>query len=217
MKLTYLRSALSTGIIAAAFLISPLGASAAMRTVERSEISHLEVMEDSGFAEFYQHPDIASFPFRSIYIEPVRNDMTEHDIYERRYRPHQIDALAELFYENLVEAMAPTGILVDEPTENTLVISTRLTDILEYDERTTGTSLGAVPSANRMRGNAAMEMVWYAGPGGEMVTALRDGRRPENHAPVTDRDDMWTDSKDIFLFWSASLANYFGAETAATN
>lgn len=213
-----LKTTLAAGTLAAAAVFAPLSAHAEMHSVTRSEIAHLNPVEGSIYAELYQHPDLANFPFNSIYIEDATNEMPTGEIYSRRWRPEYVDDLAALFTQNLRDAMEPTGMLVDEPGEQTLVISPRLMFVEEYDERTTGTNIREVAPQYRERGHAVMEMIWRAGPGGEIVTAVRDGRGHQNHDPVTDRDDRFTDAKDVFVIWANDLAGFFGSQPdEATN
>ncbi len=203
-----------TRIVFAAALITtltvPLSANAFMRSVDASEIAHLETLSDSNFVEHYEHPELESFPFTRIYIEPITNHMQPQDIYDLSLRPRDIEALAEEFREKLLAAFDGSGLLTDEPDEHTLVISTAITDIGEFHQQTTGSHLANASAHNLMRGGAIMEMVWRAGPGGEIVLALRDGRTPEPSDPVTDRNDDFTDVRDAFDDWAADLSGFFG-------
>ena len=206
------------GVMVIGLAIMPLNASAEMRTVSSSEISHLSEIERSGYVEYYEHPEIGSFPFKNIYIEPVVNAMPVREIYQTLFRPVHVDELTADFHASLLRAFESTGLLTDEPGEDTLVISTSIIFVSQYDERTTGTHLAEASINNRIRGNAAMEMTWRAGPGGEIVAALRDGRWPEQYAPVTDRNDRFTDVHDIFNVWAMELTMFFGGEPeTATN
>jgi hypothetical protein len=55
-----------------------------------------------------------------------------------------------------------------------------------------------------------MEMTWRAGPNGPVVAAIRDGRTPYVYAPVTDREDRFTDARDTFDVWAMEFASFFG-------
>jgi len=210
-------TALQTVIRGAALglIFMPLSAAAEMDTVDRSALAGLEEVQNSGYMEFYQHPELGSFQFKSIYIEPVRNEMPVRQIYDLRLRPEYIDALAADLHATMLEAFDATGLLTDEPDEDTLVISPALTFVTEYDEQTTGSHLGGARVQDRIRGNTIMEMTWRAGPGGTMVAAIRDGRTPHIYAPVSDRDDRFTDARDTFGVWATEFASFFGPAPSA--
>jgi len=196
----------------------PLGATAEMTTVSRGALTDLHEVQDNGYMEFYQHPDLGSFEFKSIYIEPVANEMLVRQIYDQRFRPVQIDALAEDFYNRLQTAFEATGRLTDTPDENTLVISTSLVFVTELIQESTGSHIEGASATDRTRGSTIIEMTWHAGPGGQMVAAIRDGRAPHNYAPVGDFDDRFTDSRDAFDLWAGEFAAMFGASPqVATN
>ncbi len=205
--------------IAAGMAIAPLDAFAFMRTVSEAELSGLEEIEDSGYGEHYEHPDIGSFQFTSIYLAPVDNEVLDRESYSRFIRPEYIDALTVEFHDRLRNALLPTGLVVDAPTETSLIIETALMELGEYDEWTTGTNIAGTMSQNRIRGGAIMEMRWYAENGQTLVLALRDGRLFETYDPVTNRRDRFTDVKDAFDIWAVDLAGFFGVtpEDAVTN
>ncbi len=198
---------------ALALLILPFNA-AAMDTLDRAELSGLERVDDSRYMEFYQHPDMGGFEFKSIYIESAQNDMPLRLIYEQRLRPEYFDNLAADFHARLLTAFGATGLLTDEPDEGSLVISPSLVYATEYDERTTGTHLGGVRSQDRIRGHTIMEMTWRAGPDGIIVAAIRDGRTPHIYAPVTDREDRFTDARDSFDYWALEFSSFFSPASA---
>ncbi len=213
---TFTRSTIAGAAIA--FALAPVGASAFMRSVSDAELAGLDRIEDSGYIELYQSPDLDSIAFTSIYIEPVINIMNEREIYESNFRPHHVDELCEDYRAVLLEALAPTGLLVDEPSERTLIITPYITDIREYTEWTTGTFVAGSNPGRRIRGGAVMEMTWRAGPGGDMVLALRDGRQMEQVDPVRDREDRFSDARSVFDMWGTDLAGFFGLDPeVATN
>ncbi len=207
------------GAICGALIIGTLAvttsAMAHMRTLNRAEISHLTRVRETGFVELYQHPDLESFAFTHIYFEPVTNRMQPQDIYDIDRRPRHIEELAEDFHEHLLHSFKNSGLLTSQPDERTLVISTAITDVGEFHEQTTGSHLARAPSSHLLRGGAVMEMVWRAGPEGEVVLALRDGRTPERYAPVTDRDDDFTDTRDAFEDWAVNLVDFFAEDFRA--
>jgi len=196
-------------------MMMPLGASAEMDTVDRSALAGLEAVENSGYMEFYQHAELGSFQFKSIYIEPVRNEMPDRQVYDLRLRPEYVDELAIDFHATMLEVFDATGLLTDEPSENTLIISPALIFVTEYEEQTTGSHLGGARIQDRIRGNTIMEMTWRAGPDGTMVAALRDGRTPHIYAPVSDREDRFTDARDAFGLWASEFASFFGPEPSS--
>jgi len=205
------------GAIFGVFMM-PLGAAAEMSTLNSGDLAGLEEIEGSGYMEYYEHPDLGSFRFRTIYIEPVTNEMVARQIYDQRFRPQHIDDLAADFHARLLAAFEGTGLLTDTPDENTLVISTALTFVTELEQESTGSHIQGSTLTERTRGSTVMEMAWRAGPGGQLVTAIRDGRAPQNWAPVGDFDDRFTDNRDTFDVWAAEFASMFGApSTAATN
>lgn len=200
------------------FFMMPLGAAAEMSTLNSGDLASLEEIEDSGYMEYYEHPDLGSFRFRTIYIEPVANEMSVRQIYDQRFRPQQIDDLAADFHARLMAAFEGTGLLTDTPDENTLVISPSLVFVTELEQESTGSHIQGSTAADRTRGSTIMEMAWRAGPGGQLVTAIRDGRAPHYYAPVGDFDDRFTDSRDTFDVWAAEFAGMFGAPSpTATN
>lgn len=211
------KSMMAAAVMVAGFIL-PTAASADMDTISNGEIAHLSAVENSGYMEFYQHPELGSFEFTSIYIEPVANEMPERQIRDFRFRPEEIDELASEFHDKLRDSFATTGLLTDEPDENTLIISTSLTYVSEYREESTGSRLSSRQASYRDRGDTIMEMTWRAGPGGELVAALRDGRTPQIYAPVADREDKFTDARDMMSVWAIELASFFGGgEDAMTN
>jgi len=189
----------------------PLGAAAEMATLSSGDLADLEEIDGSGYMEYYQHPDLGSFPFKSIYIEPVANEMPARQIYDQRFRPQQIDDLAEDFHSRLIAAFEATGLLTDTPDEDSLVISTALVFVTELEQESTGSHIQGSTATDRTRGSTIMEMAWRAGPGGQLVAAFRDGRSPRHHAPVGDYDDRFTDSRDVFDNWAMEFASMFGA------
>jgi hypothetical protein len=194
----------------AGILAFPLGAAAHMRTIDAALISHLDQVTETNFLELYEHQDLASYPFTHIYIEPVTNQMRREEIYAIGLRPYHYDALAEDFRARLVAAFEGTNLLTNEPDDQTLVISTAITDVVRFQQQTTGTHLTNVATGNLLRGGTIMEMVWRAGPGGEIILAIRDGRTMELNDPITDRSDRFTDSRDNFDAWASDLAAFFG-------
>lgn len=213
-------SALRTAVGGAifGFLMMPLGAAAEMSTLSTGDLAGLEDIEGSGYMEYYEHPEMGNFRFRTIYIEPVTNEMPVRQIYDQQFRPRHIDDLAADFHQRLLTAFEGTGLLTDTPDENTLVISTALTFVSELEQESTGSHIQGSSATDRTRGSTVMEMAWRAGPGGTLVAAIRDGRSPQNWAPVGDFDDRFTDSRDAFDLWAAEFSSMFGApSTAATN
>jgi len=196
----------------------PLGASAEMQTLRSSDLTGLERVEDTGFLEFYQNPDLGNFGFTSIYIAPAVNAVAPRYIYEQSLRPRHIDELTVDFHARMVAGFEATGLLTDEPDEDSLVITPSLTYVTEYDEWTTGTHLGGQRVQDRLRGRTVMEMTWHAGPGGELVAAFRDGRMPHIYTDVSDREDRFTDARDSFDAWAGQFASFFLPEPQdATN
>lgn len=193
----------------------PLGAAAEMSTLNNDALAGLAEIEDSGYMEYYEHPDLGNFRFRSIYIEPVTNEMPSRQIYDQRFRPQQIDDLAADFHSRLMAAFEGTGLLTDTPDESTLVISTALVFVTELEQESTGSHIQGSTATDRTRGSTIMEMAWRAGPSGPLVTAIRDGRASQNWAPVGDFEDRFTDSRDTFDTWAAEFAAMFGAPSAA--
>ena len=195
-----------------ALVALPLSATAFMRTIDNSQILNLERLTGTNFMEHYAHPDIEDYGFGGIYFEPVTSSVTDLRIYEQDLRPAQIDALAEEFHAKLLARFERSGLLVDTPDENTLVISTALTDVERFTADFTGTHLADAPPDNRDRGGAVMEMVWRAGVGGDIVLALRDARQPEIYHPVTDQNDRLTDVHDAFDTWTEEMAYFFALD-----
>lgn len=206
-------------IIAAGAFFAAMDASAFMRTVSEAELAGLETIENSGYNEHFELPNIGSFQFTSIYLAPVANEVEDDEIYIRYIRPEYFDELAVDFHERLSAALAPTGLLVDTPNENSLIIETSMMEVGNYEERTTGTNITSNMPQNRIRGGAIMEMRWYAENGQTLVLALRDGRGFNTYDPVTDRSDRFTDAKDVFDMWAVDLAGFFGVtpDEALTN
>lgn len=199
------------GLAIVGTLITATDAAAYMRTIGRAEIAHLDVITDSNFVELYQHPDLEGFKFTSIYVEPVSNDVRREDIYGIGLRPFHYDALTEDYHARLIAALEDTGLLTNEPDSRTLVISVALTDAERFQQQTTGSHLSDAASSSLLRGGAIMEMVWRAGPGGDIVLALRDGRTMDLNSLVTDRDDRFTDTRDVFDIWAQDLRAFFGS------
>lgn len=197
-----------------AMVIAPLSAEAFMRTASEEELAQLEPVEDSGYTEHYESPDIANYGFTRIYIAPVENAMEPYEIYDRRLRPEYIDDLALEFHGELVAALEPSGLLTDTPDEDTLIIRTALTEVQEYHAFSTGTNMADSFPGRRNRGGAVMEMRWFVGEGGPMVLALRDGRQPHPDDTLIDADDNFTDTRMVFGIWAEDLAGFFGASEA---
>jgi len=109
-----------------------------------------------------------------------------------------------------LETLGDTGLLTDTPDENTLVISTSITDIAEFHQSMTGSHLRTAANDHLYRGGAIMEMIWRAGDGGEIVLAIRDGRTRQLNDPIGDRGDRFTDCRDTFQAWAVDLASFFG-------
>lgn len=206
-------SVLCGAFVCAAFL--PLSAAANMDTVSNAELSGLQEMPDTGYMEFYQHPDMGSYPFKDIYLEPVANEVPRRIISDFRWRPEHVDELAADFHRRLEAAFESTGRLTDSPGEDTLIIATSLVFVNEYTEQSTGSNLGGARVQDRHRGSTIMEMTWRAGTDGPLVAAIRDGRSPQIYAPVTDRDDEWTDARDTFDVWATEFASFFRPASSA--
>ena len=208
-------SQLSRNIAAGALLSMlafPLGANAAMTTVDRSELEGMDVVADSGFAELYQDPDIGNLTFHSIYIAPVVNEVASMDVYDMGLRPYHIDALGTDFRERVIAAFGDSSLLTDTPDENSLVITLSLIEVARMTEVTTGSHLARASIENTIRGGANIEMTWRKGVEGDLVMAIRDGRRPEQYDPVAYPGDRWTDVKGAFDDWSTDMAGFFGIE-----
>lgn len=203
-SLSLLKRTLLAGTVLALVAL-PLSATAFMRSVEGSQIIHLDRLAGTNFMEHYAHPEIEEFTFSGIYFEPVTNGVTDYRTYEQDLRPAEIDELAAEFHSKLVARFSGSGLLEDAPGAQTLVISTTLTDIERFVPDFTGTHLTNAPSDNLSRGGAVMEMVWRAGAGGDIVLAIRDGRQPEIYHPVSDQDDRFTDTHDAFDIWTDEL------------
>jgi len=216
-SISFSRIAIAGAIVG--MLTAPLSGFAAMKTLNRSDLAGLNEVEGSGFHELYQHPDLGSLGFTKVYIAPVANEVPSMDIYDMGLRPYHFDALAESFHETIVAAFGDSTLLTDTPDENTLVIEVSLVEAARLVQETTGSHLANASTDNLVRGGAFMEMSWRQGPGGDLVMAIRDGRRPEVYDPVLDSDDVWTDAKGAFELWSADIAGFFGIEPqqVATN
>lgn len=209
----------AAAVIAGTMALAPLSAEAFMRTVSDAELAGLDQIEDTGYSEHYESLDIGSHEFGSIYIAPVENAMEQWEIYDRSLRPHHIDELTEDFHQRLIAALAPSGLLVDTPAEDSLVINVAITEVQEYHAFSTGSFIPDSAAGRRNRGGAVMEMTWHAGPGGPLLLAIRDGRQPHQEDPLRDPDDNFTDVKVVFDLWAADLAGFFGIapQDAPTN
>jgi len=186
-------------------------ASAHMRTISRGELADLDRQETTSFQEYYEHPDLGSFEFTGIYLEHVSNQVRSADIYDMDLRPERVDRLMEDFHALLRNELEASGLLRDEPGPRTLVISNAVIEIGEYHEFSTGTHLARTASANRVRGGAIIEMVWRAGPGGDVLLALRDSRGPSLYEEVSDHDDTLTDARHAFQAFAVQLAGFFSS------
>ena len=212
MKTSKTKMLLTRSLLAGAIfglVLTPIGATAFMRSIDDEQIIHLDRMSGTNFMEHYAHSDIEEFGFTGIYFEPVRSEIPAHRLYDQDIRPSRIDNLAVEFHDMILATFEDSGLLTSTPTATTLVISTTLTDVQRFTADRTGTHLANVPPDNRERGGATMEMVWRAGSGGEIVLAIRDGRQPEIYDPVTDQNDRMTDIRDAFGVWTDELAFFF--------
>ncbi len=199
-------------------MVFPLSASAFLRSIEGAELLHLNRLTGTNFMEHYAHPEIESYRFTGIYFEPVINRIEDYRIYDQDLRPSHTEELAGEFHAKILQAFSGTDLLVQEPGPRTLVISTYLTNVERFIVEGTGTHLAEAPPDYRTRGGATMEMIWRAGPGGDIVLALRDGRQPEIYDPVGNQDDRFTDIREAFDVWAENLAFFFAVnERVPTN